>query len=359
MNIKIDLESCFIGFLIGVAVYLLLKDFFGAEGWKGSSRIHGNGVHGGGGQGNDVVPTQAPTQAPTPRVTQAPTPRVTHAPTHDELELKNIITGAITDSDQDSTMLSFQFQDPVSFDHFKLLLKNNVQIDSKNPLVSLGDHPKILRFGFFIKLKDFLPAYQIDTYEIVKIVNCFQDNIKGIRILESPRYVDESSEWFAAEVLGDIKYFNYLKDLEELDLTAVTDPEGNIENLRDLINLKKIKINPAGRFSGNVKGDIEILSKLTKLESIDLPDTGVHGDIGTLSSLNNLSLLNLCPNKSIRGKLSVSNLTFNNTTQKCYQCSFTNESGVDIVDCGEPSPSPTSSPFPTYSPFPTSGQSSL
>ena len=60
---NIDLESCFVGFLIGVAIYLLLNKFFGVEGIRIRKSSGGN-----------VLPTPGVTQAPTPGVTQAPTP---------------------------------------------------------------------------------------------------------------------------------------------------------------------------------------------------------------------------------------------------------------------------------------------
>jgi len=56
---KIDLESCFVGFLIGVAIYLLLNKFFGVEGIRKHS-------------GGNVLPTPGMTQAQKPCMTKGP-----------------------------------------------------------------------------------------------------------------------------------------------------------------------------------------------------------------------------------------------------------------------------------------------
>lgn len=103
-----------------------------------------------------------------------------------------------------------------------------------------------------------------------------------------------SSKLFAL----NIENLSYCKNIRTL-YARETMTEGDVSFLKKCTLLSVLNL----RDTKNVYGDIESISNLTNLSSLDLMNTNVNGDITTLSKLSELSELNL-RGTSVYGDLS-------------------------------------------------------
>lgn len=103
-----------------------------------------------------------------------------------------------------------------------------------------------------------------------------------------------SSKLFALNI-EDLSYSRNIRTLYARETMA----EGDVSFLKKCTLLSTLNL----RDTKNVYGDIESISNLTKLSSLDLMNTNVNGDITTLSKLSALSELNL-RGTSVYGDLS-------------------------------------------------------
>ena len=311
---KIDLESCFVGFLIGVAIYLLVNRVFIVEGVTGNAcsvencnkkcigkeqcfcdntcpglgcdvrnidkcRFCGFGEY------SDIdcggsSPSPSPSSTPSPSPSSTPSP----SPLSDSelIELTNIIKTAHESTDDvNNISLKFSFDTLDSYNKFKDLLDRN----TKNSFINLydqpynvnrNDNPIYLTFTFNVN-NNYPDIDNLDISYIVKIVNLFEEDIKGITLFFESYSI----------VTGELSSLSGLSDLIYLDLNY-TPVAGELKDLKDLSDLKSLSLNHT-----HVAGELKDLKDLSDLKSLSLNYTPVAGELKDLKDLSDLKSLSL------------------------------------------------------------------
>jgi len=308
---NIDLESCFVGFLIGVAIYLLLNCVFNIEGLdpgqspsqsltpaqsltpeqeqaslqriidKCMREINWDW------QEYDPVAVAAEPPTPTPPTPSVPTPTPTPTPFFTKY-----------------TTFDFGVLSLEEFNYFKTLLSSNT--DNTERFLSLKDKSA------------FLDMDGLTLSQVVKLVNCFQENIQGLMfsiVVDVGDDVDNLSainslnnpvnlEWLYIDTksgtVGDLTDLNRFTNLVSLELNDLN-ITGDISSLSNLTELQYLQIT-GDSLSGSLTGDIVNIQNLTKLRHLNLSNTSVTGDIQGLSNLPELTSLNLS-NTSVTGDI--------------------------------------------------------
>jgi len=318
---NIDLESCFVCFLIGVAIYLLLNNFFGVEGYRPKPK-HG------------VVP--APSLTPGPSLT----------PEQAQAKLQDYIDKCMYES---VTLWNDFFPNPRLFTKYTRSDFNEISADEFTDFTTLLSN----NTGRFLSLKGKSPYLNFGDYgnvltlsQAVQLVNCFKEDIHGVEF--SP--IGEVSDLSDINSLNNRRNLKYLKIIDTLpsritgkltDLTQLTNLvylellntniTGDISSLSGLTKLQFLKLdgdetNWSGKFTGDISenegikkltnlrylslrrnmgisGDIVNLSGLTQLRGLELKYTSFSGDIKSLKDLINLKRLALCPGGEIHGNI--------------------------------------------------------
>jgi hypothetical protein len=341
----IDLETCFLAFLIGFALYLLVNRVFMVEGldfnvedqatcqaacdtmnqnlrceWMPNCEGIGCNI-GDFDQNCRACSDTHPCSSSSP-----PTKPLTPSLTPDELKLKNIIEQAIHDSDDEDKSitsdpdplgsdynfivadivadilselpdhsvvgLSLHFENADEMADFKKLLQKN----TNKSLINSNGKPIILKFlGYsYTRPDNGWEFVSIDLSYAVSIANCFNGNIIGM----------VSVNGFE----GDLSALSGLKNSAGLQFFTLADEDksySNIQgNLSDLSGLEELRFLDFAS-TPSINGDLSALSGLKKLRFLRATDApGIKGGLSALSGLEELRVLDFDSTPSINGDLS-------------------------------------------------------
>ena len=322
----IDLESCFFGFLIGVAIYLLLNKVFMVEGVTTTKHCN-TGACAVKGQYCYYEPKCDPNDQNFNGGTGCNAGGIDQKcrfcgfgdyidiDCDDKIELTMIIRNAYksTQYSNEVNYLSLEFNfDTDSYERFKSLLDRN----NDNSFISLHDDPYNVGHNngpihLYFTFTDYMHNQGIDHLDIsyiVKIINCFKEDINGIggdiltgNLSALSSLHDLQSLYFGDNtgVTGKLSALSNLQDLQYLDLnyTGVTGELGDLKKLNRLWHLD------LGGVTG-VTGKLGDLSDLSSLEFLHLSSEGVTGELGDLKKLNRLWHLDLGGVTGVTGNLS-------------------------------------------------------
>jgi hypothetical protein len=349
---NIDLESCFVGFLIGFAIYLLVNRVFMVEGidfevkdqdtcqracesldqtltceWKPGCAMEGCNI-GGFGQNcracSDNYPCSSPSQSPSQG------PSLTPDQAQDRLQdIIDKVTGGYQATWEDYDPMPRLCQTYTKFNF------NGLSASEFTDFTTLLSSSN----GRFLSLNDkspFLYIIGLNLSQAVQLVNCFKDDIQGLHItlnddeqdLSAITLLNNKDNFKMLDINNDelLRMTGKLTDLNEftklvflnLANTNITDKISNLSlsgltqlqflgmtgdeswqgglngDIGHIKNLTKLRYLDFGGNPG-ITGNINQLSGLTELRRLDLSDTGVSGDINDLQSLINLTYVSLCP----------------------------------------------------------------